>query len=126
NTSDTASSVREINPEGSSQLRTNSSSDLSDIRTALKHLRDELDRLKQQIQDLLNKGNLSTEDIDALKKLIQQLDQTKTDKTYVNNELDKKADKRDIDNRVLKKDFNSACNDLSQKINDCLQRYHVH
>ncbi|CAF1188761.1 unnamed protein product [Adineta steineri] len=126
NTSDTASSVREINPEGSSQLRTNSSSDLSDIRTALKHLRDELDRLKRQIQDLLNKGNLSTEDIDALKKLIQQLDQTKTDKTYVNNELDKKADKRDIDNRVLKKDFNSACNDLSQKINDCLQRYHVH
>ncbi len=25
----------------------------------------------------------------ALKKLIQQLDQTKADKTYVNNELDK-------------------------------------
>ncbi len=37
-----------------------------------------------------------------------------------------KADKRDVDNRVLKKDFNSTCNELSQNINDCLQKFNVH
>jgi len=78
-----------------------------------------------------------------LKQLVGQLDQTKADKTTVNNELDKvenflnifvffyiflfqKVDKRDIDNRVLKKDFNAACNELSQNINDCMQKFNVH
>jgi hypothetical protein len=37
-----------------------------------------------------------------------------------------KADRRDVDNRVLKKDFNSACNELSQNINDCMQKFNVH
>jgi hypothetical protein len=63
--------------------------------------------LKQLIQDLINKGNLSSQDIDVsltvkidydkwsifflkvLKKLIEQLDQTKADKTTITNELDK-------------------------------------
>lgn len=78
-----------------------------------------------------------------LKKLVQQLDQTKADKITVNNELDKvneenkasidddnsllqKADKRDLDHRVLKKDFHTACGELSQNINDCLQKFNVH
>lgn len=76
-----------------------------------------------------------------LKKLVQQLDQTKADKISVNNELDKvnehlidddndfslqKADKRDLDHRVLKKDFHTACGELSQNINDCLQKFNVH
>ncbi len=63
--------------------------------------------MKQLIQDLINKGNLSSQDIDVsltvkidydkwsifflkvLKKLIEQLDQTKADKTTITNELDK-------------------------------------
>ncbi|UJR21321.1 hypothetical protein I4U23_024412 [Adineta vaga] len=106
--------------------RTDSSDDLSDFRTALKRLREDLDRLKQQIQDLITKGHLSADDLDTLKKLVQQLDQTKADKININNELDKKVDRKDLDNRVLKKDFNAACNDLSQNINDCLQKFHVH
>ncbi|CAF0724069.1 unnamed protein product [Adineta ricciae] len=108
------------------QSRADSFGDLSDFRTALQRLREDLDRLKQQIQDLIKKGNLSNDELDTLKKLIQQLDQTKADKINVNNELDKKVDKRDLDTRVLKKDFNAACNDLSQNINDCLQKFHVH
>lgn len=60
------------------------------------------------------------------KKLVQQLDESKADKVTVNNELDKKADKRDLDVRVLKKDFNSNMDELSQNINDCLQRFAVH
>jgi len=61
-----------------------------------------------------------------LKNLVQQLDESKADKVTVNNELDKKADKRDLDMRVLKKDFNSTCDELSQNINDCLQRFAAH
>ena len=38
---------------------------MSDFRTALQRLREDLDRLKQQIQDLINKGNLSAQDIDV-------------------------------------------------------------
>ncbi|CAF0875248.1 unnamed protein product [Adineta ricciae] len=108
------------------QSRADSFGDLSDFRTALQRLREDLDRLKQQIQDLIKKGNLSNDELDTLKKLVQQLDQTKADKINVNNELDKKVDKRDLDTRVLKKDFKAACNDLSQNINDCLQKFHVH
>ncbi|CAF0787256.1 unnamed protein product [Rotaria sordida] len=118
--------VREIIKEVPSQTRTDYSGDMSDFRTVLQRLREELDRLKQLIQDLINKGNLTAQDIDALKKLIQQLEQTKADKTYVDNELDKKADRRDIENRVLKKDFNTTCGELSQNINDCLQKFIVH
>ncbi|CAF5195775.1 unnamed protein product, partial [Rotaria magnacalcarata] len=69
--------------------RTDHSGDLSDFRTALHRLREDLDRLKQLVQDLINKGNLSAQDIEALKKLIEQLDQSKADKNTVNNELDK-------------------------------------
>ncbi len=145
------------------QSRTDYSGDISDFRTALQRLREELDRLKQLMQDLINKENLSAQDIDvcprvflnirlimtdeilfyqALKKLIQQLDQTKADKTWVNNELDKvnieflkikysfrisqKADKREMEHRVLKKDFHTTCGELSQNINDCLQKFTVH
>ncbi|CAF3084645.1 unnamed protein product [Rotaria socialis] len=120
------SPVREIIREVPSQSRTDYSGEMADFRTALQRLREELDRIRKLIQDLTNKGNLSAQDIETLKKLVQQLDQTKADKAYVNNELDKKADKRDIENRVLKKDFNSACGELSQNINDCLQRFCVH
>jgi hypothetical protein len=31
-----------------------------------------------------------------------------------------------VENRVLKKDFNSTCNELSQNINDCMQKFNVH
>jgi hypothetical protein len=31
-----------------------------------------------------------------------------------------------MDHRVLKKDFNTACGELSQNINDCLQKFTVH
>ena len=47
------------------QPGTDYSGDISDFRTALQRLREELDRLKQLIQDLINKGNLTTEDIDV-------------------------------------------------------------
>ncbi|CAF0931475.1 unnamed protein product [Rotaria sp. Silwood1] len=118
--------VREVIREVPSQHRADYSGDISDFRTALQRLREDLDRLKQLVQDVINKGNLSAQEIDALKKLIEQLDQTKADKTTVNNELDKKADKRDVDSRVLKKDFNSACNELSQNLNDYMQKFNVH
>ncbi len=41
------------------------SGDISDFRTALQRLREELDRLKQSIQDIINKGNLTDQDIDV-------------------------------------------------------------
>ncbi|CAF0805235.1 unnamed protein product [Adineta steineri] len=106
--------------------RSDNSEDISDLRTALQRLREDLDRLKKLVQETINKGNLSSQEIDGLKKLIDQLEQNKADKVTVNTELDKKADKRDIDNRVLKKDFNSACNELSQNINDCMQKFNIH
>lgn len=31
-----------------------------------------------------------------------------------------------MEHRVLKKDFNTTCGELSQNINDCLQRFHIH
>ncbi|CAF0962707.1 unnamed protein product [Adineta ricciae] len=116
--------IREEQPQAGH--RSDHSEDIADFRTALQRLREDLDRLKKLVQDLVNKGNLSSQDIEKLKKLIEQLEQNKADKTYVNNELDKKADKRDLDNRVLKKDFNSTCNELSQNINDCMQKFNVH
>ncbi len=47
------------------QPRTDYSGDLTDFRTALQRLREEFDRLKQLIQDLINKENLSAQDIDV-------------------------------------------------------------
>ena len=41
------------------------SGDISDFRTALQRLREDLDRLKQMLQDLLNKNNLTAQDIDV-------------------------------------------------------------
>ena len=31
-----------------------------------------------------------------------------------------------MENRVLKKDFNTACGELSQNINDCMQKFNLH
>ena len=47
------------------QPQTDYSGDMSDFRTALQRLREELDRLKQLVQDLINKSNLSVQDIDV-------------------------------------------------------------
>ena len=38
---------------------------MADFRTALQRLREDLDRLKQLIQDLINKGNLSSQEIEV-------------------------------------------------------------
>ncbi len=38
---------------------------MADFRTTLQRLREDLDRLKQSIQDLINKENLSSQDIDV-------------------------------------------------------------
>jgi hypothetical protein len=38
---------------------------MTDFRTTLQRLREDLDRLKQSIQDLINKENLSSQDIDV-------------------------------------------------------------
>jgi hypothetical protein len=40
--------------------------------------------------------------------------------------LFQKADRRDVESRVLKKDFNATCGELSQNINDCMQKFHIH
>ncbi len=56
---------QEVNAMFFVQQRTDYSGDLADFRTALQRLREDLDRLKQLIQDLINKGNLSSEDIEV-------------------------------------------------------------
>ena len=38
---------------------------MADFRSVLQRLREELDRLKQAMQDLINKGDLSAQDIDV-------------------------------------------------------------
>lgn len=82
---------------------------MADFRKAIHRLREDLDRLKQMIQDIINKSNLSEQDIEvrsknshefpnqiiphsffqALRKSLLQLEQNKADKTTVANELDK-------------------------------------
>ena len=47
------------------QSGTDYSGDIIDFRTALQRMREELDRLKELIQDLINKENLSAQEIDV-------------------------------------------------------------
>ncbi|CAF1470701.1 unnamed protein product [Didymodactylos carnosus] len=74
---------------------------MQDFQTALQRLREEIDNLKQLVQELIDNAKLSVQDIE-------------------------KADKRDLDNRVLKKDFHVACGELAQSVNDCLQKFNTH
>ncbi len=46
---------------------------MSDFRTALQRLREELDRLKQLVQDLIKKQNLSAQDIDVCSRFFNFL-----------------------------------------------------
>lgn len=82
------------------------------------------DRFNDHIEKLTiidNKGNERSKLIDELLARVQQLQVTKADLHVVEDELAKKADKKDLDSRVKRDNFDLVITDINEKIDNLLQ-----
>ncbi|CAF4360962.1 unnamed protein product, partial [Didymodactylos carnosus] len=97
----------------------NMSEAMQDFQTALQRLREEIDKIKQLVQELIDNGKLSAQDIEALKRLLKQLEEAKADKNHINIELDK--------DDVQKQDLEKITGDVDSKLDrselDALRDY---
>lgn len=92
------------------------------IENSIMSLNNEIDKLKTALNECLENSRANKNDIIAIKEAISLLEQAKFDKDWIRRELDKKADKRDIENKVSRKLFEETITDVSHSLNGCLQK----
>jgi glutamine-rich protein 2 len=84
-------------------------------------LNNEIELIKNMIKECLRTVELSVEEQKKLKDALKLLNETKTDKDWTLFELDKKADKRDLDSKVNRKLFDETNDDLNKRVDHCHQ-----
>ncbi|RNA31853.1 glutamine-rich 2-like isoform X4 [Brachionus plicatilis] len=93
-----------------------------ELEGLIANLNNSLDNIRDSLKECLKNTQLNKEDIMSLKEAIRMLDETKADKDWVRSEFERKADKRDLDQKVNKKTFDENFNEISHSVNDCKQK----
>ncbi|CAF0811876.1 unnamed protein product [Brachionus calyciflorus] len=104
------------------QLKKNFSDETNkrlELEGIITNLNNSLDNIRNSLKECLKNTQLNKEDIMSLKEAIKMLDETKADKDWIKSEFERKADKRDMEQKVNKKQYDDHFHDLSNSINDC-------
>ncbi|XP_028562090.2 uncharacterized protein C16orf96 homolog [Podarcis muralis] len=94
-------------------------------KESLKGTMDQMQRLKDQCEKLqtgMERLMRSTSDIQSMRIMLEQLDITKADKALIQEEMNVKADKSQLEAKVNHVELQSATAQLSEMMQDLLQK----
>ena len=100
--------------------------EMSVIRTMIFDLQEEKDKLKQANSHLGDELYKKQKHVDDLYSLVEQLQDLKADKDLVSEGFEFKADKREVDMKVGRDDFDHCMGLVDQSLRDLLQRLDGH
>ena len=100
--------------------------EMSVIRTMIFDLQEEKDKLKQANSHLGDELYKKQKHMDDLYSLVEQLQDLKADKDLVSEGFEFKADKREVDMKVGRDDFDHCMGLVDQSLRDLLQRLDGH
>ncbi|CAH1793456.1 unnamed protein product [Owenia fusiformis] len=95
---------------------------ISRAQEAILNLQAEIEKLNQITQNLTEENDNRRKDIQNLYSTTSRLDEVKADKEFVQQEVEPKADKKHLDNKVNRNTFDSTCNDINRMINEILEK----
>lgn len=96
------------------------------IRTMIFDLQEEKDKLKQMDVRLSDELYRKQKHLDDLHNLIDELRDVKADKELLSMGFELKADKRDVDCKIGREDFEHYMSLVDQSLRDLLQRLEGH
>ena len=96
--------------------------ELSLIRTMIFDLQEEKDKLKQTDMHLSDELYKKQKHLDDLYNLIDELRDVKADKEVLSMGFELKADKREVDAKIGRQDFEHYMSLVDQSLRDLLQR----
>ena len=85
-------------------------------------LRNEMEKHATAISELLDEQNKKQLHLDALYNHIDHLQNTKADKEQMNQEIDVKANRKELDKKISQDKFNSTMGSLDQSVQDLMQK----
>ena len=100
--------------------------ELSLIRTMIFDLQEEKDKLKQTDIRLNDELYKKQKHLDDLYNLIEQLRDAKADKELLSMGFELKADKKEVDGKIGREDFEHYMSLVDQSLRDLLQRLDGH
>ncbi|CAH1793458.1 unnamed protein product [Owenia fusiformis] len=104
------------------KAREKDSDAISRAQEAILNLQAEIEKLNQITQNLTEENDNRRKDIQNLYSTTSRLDEVKADKEFVQQEVEPKADKKHLDNKVNRNTFDSTCNDINRMINEILEK----
>ena len=100
--------------------------ELSLIRTMIFDLQEEKDKLKQMDMRLSDELYKKQKHVDDLYNLVDELRDLKADKELLSIGFELKADKREVDCKIGREDFEHYMSLMDQSLKDLLQRLEGH
>ncbi|XP_041473413.1 glutamine-rich protein 2-like isoform X5 [Lytechinus variegatus] len=125
---DLANKLAELE-EGLNHLRDSKAKDnesFQKLQDALAQLQAEVDKLNTSYIHLVDEHNVKQKHIDALYTFVDRLQENKADKEHVIMEIDVKADKRALDNKVSRSHFDGAVDELSKNLSEVMDKLSGH
>ncbi|XP_033741921.1 glutamine-rich protein 2-like isoform X5 [Pecten maximus] len=104
------------------QAREKDSDALSRAQAAILQLQADFEKLHNTTQDMIEENTSRNKQIQDLLAYCDRLNEVKADKEYVQMEVDVKADKRSLDNKVNHSLFDSTTNDINKMIKEILDK----
>ncbi|XP_070581417.1 uncharacterized protein C16orf96-like isoform X9 [Ptychodera flava] len=99
---------------------------VSNIQTALLQLQADIEKVTNSCSQLVDEANAKQRHIDALYTFIDRLQEIKADKEHVTMEIDVKADKRSLEGKVSRQQFEGTVGEISKNVDDLLTRLGGH
>ncbi|XP_038067164.1 glutamine-rich protein 2-like isoform X2 [Patiria miniata] len=99
---------------------------ITNMQKLILQLQAEVDKLNHTCVQLVDEHNSKQKHIDALYTFVDRLQENKADKEHVIMEIDVKADKRALENKVSTTHFQGTVDELSRNLNDVLDKLSGH
>ncbi|XP_052069682.1 uncharacterized protein LOC127708654 isoform X4 [Mytilus californianus] len=95
---------------------------LGRAQAAIQQLQAEVEKLHGTTKDILEENASRAKEIEKLFAYCDRLEENKADKEFVQSEMDVKADKRSLDNKVNHSLFDTTTNDINKMIKEILDK----
>ncbi|XP_071797824.1 uncharacterized protein [Asterias amurensis] len=99
---------------------------VTNMQKLILQLQAEVDKLNHTCVQLVDEHNSKQKHIDALYTFVDRLQENKADKEHVIMEIDVKADKRALENKVSTTQFQGTVEELSRNLNDVADKLSGH
>ncbi|XP_033630903.1 uncharacterized protein LOC117292843 isoform X2 [Asterias rubens] len=113
-------------PVGSAVSVARDSEIVTNMQKLILQLQAEVDKLNHTCVQLVDEHNSKQKHIDALYTFVDRLQENKADKEHVIMEIDVKADKRALENKVSTTQFQGTVEELSRNLNDVADKLSGH